>query len=106
MGSDRSEIHVGGVEVTFSHGVNGCSEENVGGIGVTKTFCVSGVMIEGHFGGIGVTLDYCVSGLGVRFILVGLVCPAIIVEVVLGVHTDPWLSQGAWWSAYCFMHFC
>ena len=21
-------------------------------------------------------------------------------------HTDPWLSQGAWWSAYRFMHFC
>ena len=21
-------------------------------------------------------------------------------------HTDPWLSQGAWWSAYGFMHFC
>ena len=21
-------------------------------------------------------------------------------------HTDPWLFQGAWWSAYRFMHFC
>ena len=21
-------------------------------------------------------------------------------------HTDPWLSQGAWWSAYRFMRFC
>ena len=21
-------------------------------------------------------------------------------------HTDPWLSQGAWWSAYRFIHFC
>ena len=21
-------------------------------------------------------------------------------------HTDPWLSQGAWWSAYHFMYFC
>ena len=20
-------------------------------------------------------------------------------------HTDPWLSEGAWWSADCFMHF-
>ena len=23
-----------------------------------------------------------------------------------GHHTDPWLSQGAWWSVYLFMHFC
>ena len=23
-----------------------------------------------------------------------------------GSHTDRWLSQGVWWSAYRFMHFC
>ena len=63
MGSGRSEIH-GGVEVTFYHSVNGCSEETVGGVGVTYDFCVSVVMIEGHVGGVGVTLDYCVSGVG------------------------------------------
>ena len=22
------------------------------------------------------------------------------------VHTDPWPSQGAWWSDYRFMYFC
>ena len=25
--------------------------------------------------------------------------------LALGKHTDPWLSQGVWWSAYRFMHF-
>ena len=24
----------------------------------------------------------------------------------IATHTDPWLSQGAWWSAYSFMYFC
>ena len=29
-----------------------------------------------------------------------------VIKSIMLVHTDPWLSQGAWWSAYRFMHFC
>ena len=51
---------------------------------------------------------YSLSSSNLSFLSLCISTPSTIhcVETRKKLHTDPWLYEGAWWSAHRFMHFC